>query len=68
MAVSDDEFLKRTVETWQPLSEVPLTLDDAREIIENAVGFYGTLIRWAKEARRDEENGKPARYPCTRTF
>ena len=46
----DEAFLKETVEVWQPYSETPLALEDAREITENIVGFYGTLLRWAKEA------------------
>ncbi len=47
----DEAFLDRTIAVWQPLSPTPLTREDAREIIENAVGFYGTLIRWAQEAQ-----------------
>ena len=51
MATIDADFLDRTIAVWQPLSPKPLTREDAREIIENAVGFYGTLIRWALEAK-----------------
>ncbi|RLC88205.1 MAG: hypothetical protein DRJ03_03405 [Chloroflexi bacterium] len=46
----DNDFLDETIQVWQPLSPEPLTREDAREIIENSVGFYGTLIRWAQEA------------------
>lgn len=57
MATIDPDFLDQTIAVWQPLSPKPLTREDAREIIENAVGFYGTLIRWALEA-------KPAETPA----
>ena len=63
MATIDAEFLDRTIAVWQPLSPKPLTREDAREIIENAVGFYGTLIRWALEAKStDTPNGNGARH------
>ncbi len=62
MATIDADFLDRTIAVWQPLSPKLLTRDDAREIIENAVGFYGTLIRWALEAEpTDTTNGNGAR-------
>ncbi|OGW69378.1 MAG: hypothetical protein A2036_03475 [Omnitrophica bacterium GWA2_50_21] len=34
------EFLERTVQVWQPYLKEPLSLDDAEEIANNAVGFY----------------------------
>ncbi len=46
------EFLDETIRVWQPLSKEPLTYQDAVEIIDNAVGFYGTLLRCAREAER----------------
>ena len=50
----DETFLNETIRVWQPYSQDPLTVEDAREIAENTVGFYGTLIRWAKEAKAAE--------------
>ena len=44
------EFLDETIRVWQPLSKEPLTYQDAVEIIDNAVGFYGVLLRCAREA------------------
>jgi hypothetical protein len=35
---------------WQPFSAEPLTTEDARQIIENVVGFYGTLLKWRQGA------------------
>ncbi len=58
MLATRDDFLVRTIEIWQPLSKTPLSLDDAREIAENTVGFYGTLIRWAREANATNTLGR----------
>ena len=44
------ESLDETIRVWQPLSKEPLTYQDAVEIVDNAAGFYGTLLRWAREA------------------
>ena len=44
------EFLDETIRVWRPFSKEPLTYADAEEIIENAVGFYGALLRAAREA------------------
>ena len=49
------EFLDETIRVWQPLSKEPLTYVDAEEIIENAVGYYGTLLRWAEEGSKAKE-------------
>ena len=58
MATADPDFLDQTIAVWQPLSLEPLTREDAREIVQNAVGFYGTLIRWGQEAQAaDPSNG-----------
>ena len=53
-----EDFLQKTVEVWQPTSEAALTLDDAREIAENTVGFYATLIRWGQEAEAARTTNK----------
>lgn len=36
----------RTIEVWGPRSSRVLTEEDARQIIENMVGFFGVLIEW----------------------
>ena len=46
-------LLRQTIATWQPLSERELTLEDAREIVENLTGYFGVLLRW--QDRRDKE-------------
>jgi len=38
------DFLKRTIEVWQPYFPVPLTLGDAREITDNMTALFNFLI------------------------
>ena len=38
------EFLEKTVKTWQPYSDVPLTSKDALEISENMTALFNFLI------------------------
>ena len=44
----DDELIDRTLETWQPRVDHPLSRDDARQIIGNVSGFFSLLAEWAK--------------------
>lgn len=44
----DDDLIDRTLETWQPRIDHPLSRDDARQIIENVSGFFSILAEWAK--------------------
>lgn len=37
------QFLKETIELWQPHSPEPLTLEDAREIADNMTALYAYL-------------------------
>src|ERR1700686_2054959 len=53
---SAGDFLDETIAVWQPLSQRPLTREDAREITENMVGFFSVLREWA-EAERNPEKG-----------
>jgi hypothetical protein len=38
------EFLKKTIKTWQPYSDVPLSPKDALEITENMTALFNFLI------------------------
>jgi len=40
MADYSDQFLKQTVQIWQPHSPKPLTLEDAREIADNMAELF----------------------------
>ncbi len=51
MTTAEPDFLDQTIAAWQPLSSDQLTREDARQLIVNTVGFYGTFIPWAQDAR-----------------
>ena len=56
-----EDFLKESAAVWQRRSTTPLTLEDARQITANLVGYFDLLARWAKEAEKTvktcEDNG-----------
>lgn len=37
-------FIKETIEVWQPFSDVPLSPNDAIEITENLTALFNILI------------------------
>ena len=39
------DFLHRTIEVWQPYFPTPLSLKDAREIIDNMTALFNFLIK-----------------------
>ena len=43
------EFLEKTIRVWQPHSKETLTLQDAREIAENASAMIKLLIELDKK-------------------
>jgi hypothetical protein len=44
------EFLNKTIEVWQPFSEVPITSRDALEITENMTALFNFLIASEKKS------------------
>lgn len=46
------DFLDRTLQFWQPRSPQELTLEDARQIVDNISGFFRILAEWAAAAER----------------
>jgi len=38
------KFLQKTIQAWQPFSDVPLSSNDAIEIIENITDLFNILI------------------------
>lgn len=46
--VFNSNFVKHTIEIWQPLSNTPLTVEDARTIIRNTTAFFSLLDEWEK--------------------
>jgi len=49
------EFLRRTIEVWQPLSEEKLNEEDAREIVENMTGLFSFLLELEQKYGKEEE-------------
>jgi hypothetical protein len=43
-------LLEETVRFWQPRAQRTLTQEDARQMVENVVGFFATLQRWSAAA------------------
>ena len=50
-----EEFLKKTIDMWQPYSEAPLTLEEAREITDNMVGLYSFLFELEQKYGKEKE-------------
>lgn len=47
------KFLQKTIQIWQPYSDVPLSSKDAIEIIENITALFNFLI-----TEENKDNGK----------
>jgi hypothetical protein len=52
------QLIARTRETWQARAGRSLSEEDAREIAENATGFFRLLLEW--EAREKAETMREA--------
>lgn len=55
MAQFSQQFLKRTIEVWQPYSPEPLTLDDAQEIADTVIPLYAYLLQLKKKYDAQEK-------------
>lgn len=44
MCTTEEQFLMYTLEFWQKRTKRKLTLEDAREIVENACSFFEALL------------------------
>ena len=43
-----DNLTDRTIETWQPRHDRDLSREDARQIVENATGFFSIMAEWSR--------------------
>jgi hypothetical protein len=43
-------LIEETIQLWQPRTSRPLTGEDARQMLENVVGFFTTLQGWSAAA------------------
>ena len=57
---ANDNLIDRTIETWQPRFNRDLSQEDARQIVENATGFFSILAEWSRADLPDaaNDNGK----------
>ena len=58
---SADEFIVRTIEIWQPRCQRRLNKEDARQIVESAVGFFSVLAEWDDEAEAERPPAQEGR-------
>ena len=45
------EFLNKTIQIWQPYSDIPLSSNDAIEITENITALFNFLITEEKKSQ-----------------
>ena len=45
------EFLNKTIQVWQPYSDIPLLSNDAIEITENITALFNFLITEEKKSQ-----------------
>lgn len=58
------EFLKKTIEVWQPYYSKILTLEDAREIAVNMVDLFSFLHELEQKYEEKEKKPKPESCPA----
>ena len=46
--LSNDSLIERTLHVWQPRVGRELSREDARQIAENAIGFFSVLAKWSR--------------------
>ena len=51
-----EDFTDDTVAFWQPRTRRELSREDARQIIENASGFFRVLLDWDARERRGQQD------------
>ncbi len=49
-------LLEDTRTFWQARTSRPLTLEDARQAVENMTGFFTTLLEWAAAEASEKKN------------
>ena len=45
---ANDNLIDQTLEFWQPRLRRDLSCEDARQIVENVVGFFDVLAAWSR--------------------
>jgi hypothetical protein len=44
-------LIRHTIRVWEPQLGRPLTEEDARQILENVIGFFRVLHSWRRKQR-----------------
>lgn len=57
--VVDPAFLDKTIAFWQPRTARTLTREDARQMIENATGFFRVLAEWDAKSKAARASAEP---------
>jgi hypothetical protein len=53
------DLIRHTIRVWEPRLGRPLTEEDARQILENVIGFFRVLRDWdSKRCGRESEPTK----------
>ena len=54
------DLIQHTIRVWEPRLGCSLTEEDARQILENVVGFFRVLHRWdrSRSQAEPEERGE----------
>ena len=47
---ANDNLIDRTREVWKPRLGRDLSREDARQIVENVIGFFAILAEWSRAA------------------
>ena len=50
------EIISQTVALWQPRSARILSVDDARQILDNTCGFFDVLAGWMRADQRGQDD------------
>jgi hypothetical protein len=48
---SNDNLIDRTLTVWQSRLDRDLSRENAREIVENVIGFFSILAEWSRAER-----------------
>ena len=64
METSNPAFLDKTIAFWQPRTARTLTREDARQMIENATGFFRVLAEWDAKAKAARAAALPTQGPA----
>lgn len=57
-----EQFMRNTLDVWQPLISKELSKEDAREIVRNATGFFSVLLEWDRKNKSETSNPTDTNY------